>query len=206
MLASILHTAASKTSWTEYQWKVDAKGVWSQFMQICVKISMDIHDTFVAFNHHQHFWLLPPVLQPAEGKGKSFTLHAGVINSSLLNHVPTQICSKCFATLSTAHKHPEHNPQSKVCPLVFLDMCYPHSLKTQGKHQPLQITSDLLTPLLKTKWHVRHCLSHRDFTSLKPARLWKASGAGQRAWAQPGPLNAAKMHATSNAFSHQQKF
>lgn len=46
---------------------------------------MNIHDIFVAFSHHQHFGLLPSVLQPVVGKGKSFALHTGVINPSLLN-------------------------------------------------------------------------------------------------------------------------
>lgn len=35
-------------------------------------------------------------------------------------------------------------------PPVILDVLYPCSLKTQGKHQPLRIISEPLTALLKT--------------------------------------------------------
>lgn len=84
-----------------------------------------------------------------------------------------------FPTLSTACKHPKHNPQSQHPP-VILDVLYPCSLKTQGKHQPLQIISDALTPLLKTKQQVGDCLSHRDLESpwLRAESLSSARSSG----------------------------
>lgn len=108
------------------------------------------------------FWTLPSSITASCGEGEKLCSSVGSYQPFAAKLGLMQLY---FPTLSTACKYPKHNPQSQYPP-VIPDVLYPCSLKIQGKHQPLQIISDPLTPLLKTKQQVGGCLSHRDLESI----------------------------------------
>lgn len=108
------------------------------------------------------FWVSPSSIIANCGEGEKLCSSHRSYQPFIAKLGPMQLY---FPTLSTACKHPKHNPQSQYPPVV-LDVLYPCSLKTQGKHQPLQIIPDAVTPLLNTKQQVGHCLSRRDLENI----------------------------------------
>lgn len=145
--------------------------------QIHGKIPMNIHDVFVAFSHRQSDILTSPSsITACCGEGEKFCSSHRSYQPFTAKLGPVQLY---FPTLNTACKHPKHKPQLSHYPPVILDVLYPCSLKTQGKHQPLQIISRPTDSPAKDQTS-GGCLSHRDLESfwLRAESLSSARSSG----------------------------
>lgn len=108
------------------------------------------------------FWTSPSSITASCGEGEKLCSSHRSYQPFTAKLGLTQLC---FPTLTQPVNilNTTLNPSTLQLPLMCFNPC---SLKTQGKHQPLQIISDPLTPLVKPKQQVGDCLSHRDLESI----------------------------------------